>query len=115
LLVEGFYVEGGARMIPVKCKECGESWFVGDDDLGKETHCPGCHRGIIAKRPEEHRTEARKTGVLWEYYMLVDLGRMGAVDEKKLNDLGLQGWELVDVFKASHEEHTTYYFKRQKI
>lgn len=100
-------------MITVKCEKCGESWFVGDEEVGKETHCPGCHGGIIVGAPEEEHEEAKAVGVTWEYNMLVDLGRMGAVDEKKLNALGQQGWELVSVFKPSHEEHTTYFFKRR--
>jgi hypothetical protein len=39
---------------------------------------------------------------------------MGQVDEKRLNRLGRQGWELVSVFKESTDSHTCFYLKRRK-
>jgi len=45
--------------------------------------------------------------------VLLDMGRMGHVDEKKLNSMGRQGWELVSVFRESPESHTAFYFKRR--
>lgn len=43
-------------------------------------------------------------------YIRQNLDEEGPLDEKKLNDLGKKGWELVSVFSQDTIAH--YYFKR---
>lgn len=48
----------------------------------------------------------------WEYKQIVrDLEREKPLDEKELNDLGKDGWEMAGV--AQHPPMAYYYFKRQ--
>jgi len=44
---------------------------------------------------------------LWEYLILDNLNNI------KLNDLGVNGWELVSVVFFPKYTITTYYFKKQ--
>jgi len=50
----------------------------------------------------------------WEYKVLVDRGRMGTVTEENLNEAGVDGWELIELFtderRSPPEIH--YFFKR---
>lgn len=47
----------------------------------------------------------------WQYkHIRQNLDEEEPPDEKKLNELGTEGWELVTVF--SHETIAHYYFKR---
>lgn len=49
--------------------------------------------------------------VQWEY----KTEHHGTMSEKKLNELGAEGWELVAIGREpSLNSHQTFYFKRQK-
>ncbi len=100
-------------MISVECKACGETFLVSDDIIGEQATCPACGKPVMVETPPEEEEEAPAAEGAWEYYILSDLGRMGHVDEKKLNRLGRQAWELVSVYRESPESHTCYYFKRR--
>ena len=99
-------------MITVHCTACSDSFLVSEDAVGQQATCPACGVSIVVAAPVEEGLEPA-TDDAWEYYMLVDLGKMGRVDEKKLNRMGRQGWELVSVHKDSPESHTCFYFKRR--
>ncbi len=48
----------------------------------------------------------------WEYKQIVrNLESEKLLDEKELNELGEEGWEMTGV--AQHASLTSYYFKRQ--
>jgi hypothetical protein len=52
--------------------------------------------------------------IVWEYKIIFDAN---ANNEKKLNELGTQGWELVGIRATVFDGQTTgahYYFKRAK-
>ncbi len=52
--------------------------------------------------------------IVWEYKIIFDAN---ANNEKKLNELGTQGWELVGIRTTVFDGQTTgahYYFKRVK-
>lgn len=100
-------------MLTVNCKKCGESFLVSDEMIKQQATCPACGKPVTVEPPEEEQEEGPVAEVAWEYFILSDLGRMGHVDEKKLNRLGRQGWELVGVYRESPESHTCYYFKRR--
>ncbi|KPJ56474.1 MAG: hypothetical protein AMS16_02330 [Planctomycetes bacterium DG_58] len=100
-------------MITVECKACGETFLVSDEIIGEQATCPACGKPVMVERPPEEEEEVPAVEGAWEYYTLSDLGRMGHVDEKRLNRLGRQGWELVNVYRESPESHTCYYFKRR--
>ena len=100
-------------MLTVNCENCGESFLVSDDTVGQEMTCPACAKTIVVEAAAEEEELGPRAEVAWEYSILSDLGRMGHVDEKKLNRLGHEGWELVNVFRESAEAHTCFYFKRR--
>ena len=53
-------------------------------------------------------------GIAWEYKVIFDAN---ANNEKKLNELGTQGWELAGIRTTVVDGQTTgahYYFKRTK-
>jgi len=100
-------------MITVSCGACGESFLVSDEVVGEQMTCPACARPIIVKAPPEETALGPIAEDAWEYIILSDHGRMGHVDDKKLNRMGRQGWELVSVFKESPESHACFYFKRR--
>ena len=61
--------------------------------------------------------EAAPTATQWEYLLLADRGRMHKVSLDELNEVGRQGWELINIV---HEERTQtpeihFYFKRPAI
>ena len=99
-------------MLTVDCDSCGESFLVSDDAMGQQVTCPACAKPVTVTAPAEEEELGPVAEGAWEYYILSDLGRMGHVDEKKLNLMGRQGWELVSVFRESPEAHTCFYFKR---
>lgn len=99
-------------MLTVNCVACGESFLVSDDTIGQQATCPACGKPVPVQAPVEEDEGPLAEGA-WEYTILSDLGRMGHVDEKKLNRMGRQGWELVSVFRESAESHTCFYFKRR--
>jgi hypothetical protein len=99
-------------MLTVACKSCSEQFMVSDDVIGTQVTCPACARPVLVERPMDDEDLGPIADGAWEYTMLVDHGRMGHVDENKLNRLGRQGWELVAVFKESVDANTNYYFKR---
>lgn len=99
-------------MITAVCKACGESFLVSDDVIGQQATCPACAKPVTVLAPVEEVDDGPIAEGAWEYHILTDLGRMGHVDEKKLNRLGRQGWELVAVYREAPEAHTCYYFKR---
>ncbi|HUW57017.1 MAG TPA: hypothetical protein VMZ92_10300 [Planctomycetota bacterium] len=99
-------------MVTVECKTCGETFLVSDEIIGEQATCPACGKPVTVTAPVEEVEEGPIAEGAWEYHILSDLGRMGHVDEKKLNRLGRQGWELVSVYRESAESHTCYYFKR---
>jgi hypothetical protein len=100
-------------MLTVNCVNCGEGFLVSDDTMGTQVTCPACGKPVTVETPPEEAELGPAAEVAWEYHVLTDLGRMGHVDEKKLNQMGHQGWELVSVFRESPESHTCYYFKRR--
>ena len=86
---------------------------VSDETIGQQVTCPACGSAFeVETRAEEEALGPLAEGA-WEYCILMDLGKMGHVDDKKLNRLGRDGWELVSVFKESLEGHTCFYFKRR--
>jgi len=99
-------------MLTVNCGNCGESFLVSDDAMGQQVTCPACARAVLVETVAEEELGPRAE-VAWEYHILIDLGRMGHVDEKKLNRMGHEGWELVSVFRESPEAHTCFYFRRR--
>jgi len=100
-------------MLTVSCESCGESFLVSDDTMGTQVTCPACGSPVTVAAVAEEEDLGPQAEVAWEYNVLIDLGRMGHVDERKLNALGHQGWELVSVFRESAESHTCFYFKRR--
>ena len=100
-------------MLKAQCEACGESFLVSDDTVGRMATCPACGVGFTVKPEAEEEEEGPLSEEPWEYSALLDMGRMGHVDEKKLNSMGRQGWELVSVFRESPESHTAFYFKRR--
>jgi hypothetical protein len=103
------------RMISITCGGCGATFYVGQETAGQEARCGGC--GLMVKVPTaEAGAGATKRTVegAWEYLMLADRGRLGRVDQEKLNELGMQGWELATIFREGIEAHVVYYFKRQR-
>ena len=98
-------------MITANCKSCHESFLVSDETMGQNITCPACGMSFTVETEVEEVIGPRAE-VAWEYTVLMDLGKMGHVDDKKLNKLGRAGWELVSVFKESLEGHTCFYFKR---
>jgi DNA-directed RNA polymerase subunit RPC12/RpoP len=100
-------------MLKAICESCGESFLVSDDTAGQRATCPACGTGFVVKRQADEEEVGPLGEEPWEYTVLLDMGRMGHVDEKKLNNMGRQGWELVSVFRESPESHTAFYFKRR--
>ena len=99
-------------MLTVKCGASGEEFLVSDEVVGTQITCPACAKPVTVEAPVDDYEEGPIAEGAWEYMTLTDLGRMGHVDDKKLNRLGRAGWELVAVFRESPESHTTFYFKR---
>jgi len=99
-------------MINVNCVSCGEAFLVSDETIGQQATCPACGKASVVQAPQEE-AEGPRAELSWEYVIMSDFGRMGHVDEKRLNRMGRQGWELVSVFRESPESHTCFYFKRQ--
>jgi hypothetical protein len=102
-------------MITASCASCGESFLVGDETVGQQVTCPACAKPVVVQTPQEEGDEGPVADSAWEYVILSDFGRMGHVDEKKLNRMGRQGWELVSVFRESPASHTCFYFKRRLL
>ena len=100
-------------MITVSCLACGESFLVSDESIGQQATCPACGKPSVVQAPQDEKEEGPQAEVSWEYVILSDFGRMGHVDEKRLNRMGRQGWELVSVFRESLDTHTCFYFKRR--
>ena len=100
-------------MLRAICEACSESFLVSDDTAGQMATCPACGTGFTVKQPADDEEAGPMAEEPWEYSVLLDMGRMGHVDEKKLNKMGRQGWELVSVFRESPESHTAFYFKRR--
>ena len=100
-------------MLSVTCDKCGAAFFVPQDQAGQEVKCGTC--GRMVKAPDVDNSSSGGAAPVegaWEYMLVADRGRLGKVDQAKLNELGMQGWELVTVYSESAEAHTTYYFKR---
>jgi len=101
-------------MLSVSCSLCGATFYVPQEAAGQEAKCGTCGRMVLVPRMEG----AGEGGVgeavegAWEYLMVADRGRLGRVDQVKLNELGRQGWELVTVYREDVESHTVFYFKR---
>lgn len=73
---------------------------------------------FIFARPNQvghgQSTDKSTARIVWEYKIIFDAN---ANNEKKLNELGTQGWELVGIRTTVFEGQTTgghYYFKRAK-
>ena len=103
-------------MLSVTCKECGASFYVPQEAAGKETKCGSCGKMVPVPQPEQTVTEVPAEAVegAWEYLVVHDRGRMGHVDQAKLNEFGAQGWELVSVYRDNPSGHPSYYFKRPR-
>ena len=100
-------------MLNVNCQSCGDSFLVSDETIGQQVTCPACGKPTVVQAPQEEKEEGPRAEVSWEYTIVSDFGRMGQVDDKRLNRMGRQGWELVSVFKESQDSHTCFYFKRR--
>jgi hypothetical protein len=100
-------------MLNVICATCADSFLVSDDMIGQQAMCPACGKPTMVQAPQEEKEEGTQAEVAWEYSIVSDFGRMGQVDEKRLNRMGRQGWELVSVFRESLDTHTCFYFKRR--
>ena len=99
-------------MISVSCPGCGASFFVPEDAAGQEVACGTCKRSFVVQGTATGANAEAVEGA-WEYLVLADRGRLGRVDQAKLNEAGLQGWELVAVHREEGEPpHTAYYLKR---
>jgi hypothetical protein len=100
-------------MLSVTCGGCGATFYVSQELAGQEAKCGACGRGVPVPAMEEGAGGAIKAVEgAWEYLAVADRGRLGHVDQAKLNEIGTQGWELVTVFRESPETHTMYFFKR---
>lgn len=99
-------------MLAITCKACGESFLVSDELVGEKTTCPACSKPVLVEAPADEVAGGPIAEGAWEYMILRDHGRMGHVDEKQLNRVGREGWELVAIFKESPESNTAFYFKR---
>ena len=101
-------------MLTVNCQACGANFLVPEASAGQEVKCGSCGSAIHIQTLEE-LAAARQAAIAenaWEYFLLSDRGRMGHVDQAKLNELGQQGWELLSVYREHPDGHTNYYFKR---
>jgi len=50
----------------------------------------------------------------WEYKSIADRGKMHKVTTDELNELGKEGWELIQIMPdPTREEVVNYYFKRR--
>ena len=100
--------------IPVKCPnpQCRRQYNLRDELAGKKGKCPACGKASVVRAPQEE-AEGPRAELSWEYVILSDFGRMGHVDEKRLNRMGREGWELVSVFRESEEARSCFYFKRR--
>lgn len=99
-------------MLSVSCSGCGTSFFVADESAGHEVRCGTCGKMLVVPVPTRTGMPIEPVEGAWEYEMVADRGRLGRVDQVKLNELGAQGWELVTVFRENQEAHMIYYFKR---
>jgi len=103
-------------MLSVTCKACGASFYVPQEQAGHEVKCGACGRTVLAPEIqvelEEPPVELTMPEGAWEYLVVADRGRMGRVDQEKLNALGAERWELVSVYREHPDSHTVFYFKR---
>ena len=99
-------------MLSARCTTCEETFLVSDETIGEQVTCPACGKPVTVQPPTEEKL-GPAAEVAWEYAILADLGRMGHVDEKRLNRMGREGWELVSVFRESEESRPCFYFKRR--
>jgi predicted Zn finger-like uncharacterized protein len=99
-------------MLSVGCPQCGASFYVPEDAAGQEVACGTCKRSFVVPAVVKDANIVVAEGA-WEYTILADRGRLGRVDQGKLNEMGAQAWELVAVHKEEAEvSHTLFYFKR---
>ncbi len=101
-------------MLSVICTMCGATFYVPQEAAGQEAKCGTCGRMVAVPKVEAGGQHEVLAEGAWEYLIVADRGRLGRVDQVKLNELGGQGWELVSVFRESAEAHTMFYFKRPR-
>ena len=106
-------------MLEANCKACGASFYVPQESAGEETRCGTCGKPVLVPVPETESPVSKaivqeKVEGGWEYLILADRGRMTHMDQTRLNELGMQGWELITVYRDHPEANTTYYFKRPR-
>jgi len=84
---------GGGDMLSVSCGACGVSFFVPDESAGHEVKCGTCGRAVQVPKEEDKGSKGAGETVdgAWEYLMVLDRGRLGHMDQAKLNELGMQG------------------------
>ncbi|HEY0752469.1 MAG TPA: hypothetical protein VGD98_00705 [Ktedonobacteraceae bacterium] len=79
--------------------------FSGQNDVQPALHVPMVYENV-ASNPQQ-----------WEYRVLsVDLREEELLDESRLNELGAEGWLLVNVLEPAPGSNSRmyYYFVRQK-